>query len=34
MEPNNQASNIVQNIRKRKGLKPDITPLAEYEDKL
>jgi elongation factor 2 len=30
----NMANTIMTNIRKRKGLKPEPTPLAEYEDRL
>ena len=30
----NQASVIALDIRKRKGLKPNPSPLNEYEDKL
>ena len=29
-----QANTLVLDIRKRKGLRPDISPLGEYEDKL
>jgi elongation factor 2 len=29
-----QSGKIVLDIRKRKGLKPDVQPLGEYEDKL
>jgi len=34
LQPGNQAATLVADIRKRKGLKPEIAPLAEYEDKL
>ncbi len=33
-EAGSQAGTIVTDIRKRKGLKEQITPLSEYEDKL
>ncbi|KAK3161897.1 hypothetical protein QOZ80_1BG0082840 [Eleusine coracana subsp. coracana] len=34
LEPGTQTANLVLDIRKRKGLKEQITPLSEYEDKL
>ncbi|TQE08742.1 hypothetical protein C1H46_005590 [Malus baccata] len=34
LEPGTQASTLVADIRKRKGLKEQMTPLSEYEDKL
>ncbi|KAH9723994.1 Tr-type G domain-containing protein [Citrus sinensis] len=34
LEPGSQASQLVLDIRKRKGLKEQMTPLSEYEDKL
>ncbi|KAM0944697.1 putative ribosomal protein S5 domain 2-type [Dioscorea sansibarensis] len=34
LEPGTQAAHVVSEIRKRKGLKEQITPLSEYEDKL
>lgn len=34
MVEGNAASNLVLDIRKRKGLKPNPAPLSEYEDKL
>ena len=34
LEPGSQAANHVAEIRKRKGLKEQMTPLSEYEDKL
>ncbi|KAG8479547.1 hypothetical protein CXB51_029160 [Gossypium anomalum] len=34
LEPNSQAATHVAEIRKRKGLKEQMTPLSEYEDKL
>nr|ACJ66780.1 omega-3 desaturase [Portulaca oleracea] len=34
LESGSQAANIVTEIRKRKGLKEQMTPLSEYEDKL
>ncbi len=33
-EADSQAGTIVADIRKQKGLKEQITPLSEYEDKL
>ena len=32
LDPTSQAGKIVLDIRKRKGLKPDVQPLGEYED--
>ncbi|KAL0300986.1 UNVERIFIED_CONTAM: Elongation factor 2 [Sesamum radiatum] len=34
LEAGSQAASLVAEIRKRKGLKEQITPLSEYEDKL
>ena len=34
MEAASQAGKLIADIRKRKGIKPDIQPLSEYEDKL
>eukprot|EP00244_Chara_vulgaris_P012570 TRINITY_DN66_c0_g1_i1.p1 TRINITY_DN66_c0_g1~~TRINITY_DN66_c0_g1_i1.p1 ORF type:complete len:844 (+),score=193.95 TRINITY_DN66_c0_g1_i1:281-2812(+) len=34
MDPTTQAGTVLQAIRKRKGLKENPTPLAEFEDKL
>ncbi|KAJ0964776.1 hypothetical protein J5N97_025914 [Dioscorea zingiberensis] len=34
MELGSQSEQLVRDIRKRKGLKEEITPLSEYEDKL
>jgi elongation factor 2 len=34
MSDGNQANVIALDIRKRKGLKPNPSPLNEYEDKL
>lgn len=34
MEAGSQTAQLVANIRKRKGLKEQMTPLSEYEDKL
>ncbi|XP_022039618.1 elongation factor 2 [Helianthus annuus] len=34
LEPGSQASALVASIRKRKGLKEQLTPLSEFEDKL
>lgn len=34
LQPGSQANTIVLDIRKRKGIKQEIMPLAEYEDKL
>ena len=34
LSPGNAAAAIIDGIRKRKGLKPDVTPLSEYEDRL
>lgn len=34
LSPGNAAATIIDGIRKRKGLKPDVTPLSEYEDRL
>ncbi|PWA92952.1 Elongation factor G, III-V domain-containing protein [Artemisia annua] len=34
LEVGSQANSLVLNIRKRKGLKEQITPLSEFEDKL
>ncbi|KNA07685.1 hypothetical protein SOVF_169600 [Spinacia oleracea] len=34
LDPTSQAAALVQNIRKRKGLKEQITPLSDFEDKL
>ncbi|KAL0325783.1 UNVERIFIED_CONTAM: Elongation factor 2 [Sesamum radiatum] len=34
LESGSQAATLVAEIRKRKGLKENITPLSEYEDKL
>ncbi|KAF7141935.1 hypothetical protein RHSIM_Rhsim06G0239600 [Rhododendron simsii] len=34
LESGSQAANLVSVIRKRKGLKEQMTPLSEYEDKL
>ncbi|GKV37036.1 hypothetical protein SLEP1_g45105 [Rubroshorea leprosula] len=34
LEPGTQAAVLVADIRKRKGLKEQMTPLSEYEDKL
>lgn len=34
LQPGNAASTIIDNIRKRKGLKQEVTPLNEYEDRL
>ncbi|KAH0467634.1 hypothetical protein IEQ34_002667 [Dendrobium chrysotoxum] len=34
LEPNSQAGQHVADIRKRKGLKEQMTPLSEFEDKL
>lgn len=34
LQPGSQANTIVMDIRKRKGVKQEIMPLGEYEDKL
>ncbi|KAJ0595870.1 hypothetical protein HanRHA438_Chr04g0160351 [Helianthus annuus] len=34
LEVGSQASTLVTQIRKRKGLKEQMTPLSEFEDKL
>jgi len=34
MEAASQAGKLISDIRKRKGIKPEIQPLSEYEDKL
>ncbi|KAK9915055.1 hypothetical protein WJX75_004191 [Coccomyxa subellipsoidea] len=34
LSPGNAAAAIIDGIRKRKGLKPDVTPLSEFEDRL
>ncbi|KAK4420592.1 Elongation factor 2 [Sesamum alatum] len=34
LEPGSQAATLVADIRKRKGLKEQMTPLSEFEDKL
>jgi elongation factor 2 len=34
LQAGSQSNTIVLDIRKRKGIKPDIQPLGEYEDKL
>ncbi|KAK1367252.1 hypothetical protein POM88_042813 [Heracleum sosnowskyi] len=34
LEAGTQASTLVADIRRRKGLKQQMTPLSEYEDKL
>ncbi|KAF5730822.1 hypothetical protein HS088_TW19G00422 [Tripterygium wilfordii] len=34
MDPTSQAGTLVHDIRKRKGLKEQMTPLSEFEDKL
>jgi elongation factor 2 len=34
LQAGSQAANIISDIRKRKGIKPEIQPLSEYEDKL
>eukprot|EP00850_Spirogloea_muscicola_P005152 SM000023S07608 [mRNA] locus=s23:471523:475978:- [translate_table: standard] len=34
LEVGTQSATIVADIRKRKGLKPNVSPLSEYEDKL
>uniref|UniRef100_A0A251URX1 Putative translation elongation factor EFG, V domain-containing protein n=1 Tax=Helianthus annuus TaxID=4232 RepID=A0A251URX1_HELAN len=34
LEPGSQATALVASIRKRKGLKEQLTPLSEFEDKL
>ncbi|CAF2065668.1 unnamed protein product [Brassica oleracea var. botrytis] len=34
MEDGSQACAIVADIRKRKGLKLQVTPLSDFEDKL
>lgn len=34
VDPTSQSGKIVADIRKRKGLKPEVQPLGEYEDKL
>ena len=34
LQPGNAASAIIEGIRKRKGLKPEPTPLSEFEDRL
>lgn len=34
LSPGTQANTILLDIRKRKGLKPEPSPVSEYEDKL
>jgi elongation factor 2 len=34
MEAGTQAAQLVAEIRKRKGLKEQMTPLSDFEDKL
>ena len=34
LTPGNQAADLVTTIRKRKGLKENVPPVSEYEDKL
>lgn len=34
LEAGTESARILSEIRKRKGLKEQITPLSEYEDKL
>jgi len=34
LDPTSQSGKLVLDIRKRKGIKPDVQPLNEYEDKL
>ncbi|KAJ0870037.1 hypothetical protein HanRHA438_Chr11g0495781 [Helianthus annuus] len=34
LAPGSQATALVASIRKRKGLKEQLTPLSEFEDKL
>lgn len=34
LTPDSQANKIVADIRKRKGIKLEVQPLGEYEDKL
>jgi elongation factor 2 len=34
MSSGSQAHTLITDIRKRKGIKPDVQPLSEYEDKL
>jgi elongation factor 2 len=34
MQAGSQANTLVLDIRKRKGIKPEVQPLGEYEDKL
>jgi elongation factor 2 len=34
LEADSQSANLVKEIRKRKGLKEQMTPLSDFEDKL
>jgi hypothetical protein len=34
MQAGSQAHTLVADIRKRKGIKPEVQPLGEYEDKV
>jgi elongation factor 2 len=34
LQPGSQSHTLITDIRKRKGIKPDVQPLNEYEDKL
>ena len=34
LQGDSTASKLIGQIRKRKGIKPDVQPLSEYEDKL
>jgi hypothetical protein len=34
LDGSTQSGKLVLDIRKRKGLKPDVQPLGDYEDKL
>ena len=34
LQAGSQASNLIGDIRKRKGIKAEVQPLSEYEDKL
>lgn len=34
LQSGSQAANLITDIRKRKGIKLEVQPLGEYEDKL
>ena len=34
LDASSQAGKLIADIRKRKGIKPEVQPLSEYEDKL